>query len=166
MSISRKQLKDELLTTPDGLLAGGFGSGLSPIAPGTAGSLAAMIPGYFLLQWHPTGFVVVIATTFLIGTWVCDRVGKRLGRADHGALVIDEFVGMWITLLAATTHPASLAAAFLLFRAFDVIKPPPIRQLERGVKGGLGVMLDDVLAGLLAAGTLLLLTYGYGEITS
>ena len=154
MTTSRTELKRVLLRTPDGLIAGGLGSGLSPIAPGTAGSVAALVPGILLL-WAGVPYLLAgIVFCIAIGTWACEQAGKRLGVHDHGAIVIDEFAGMWIALLAASLSPLSLVAAFALFRVFDILKPPPIGWLDRHIHGGAGVMVDDLVAGVFAAGCL------------
>lgn len=154
MSISRSELKKILLTTPDGLIAGGFGSGLSPKAPGTAGSAAALIPGVLLLHAGLPVLAAAIVVCTVVGIWACERTGKRLGVHDHGAIVIDEFAGLWIALVAATVSPWSIAAAFVLFRVFDILKPPPIGWLDRHIHGGAGVMVDDLVAGVFAAAAL------------
>ncbi|HEX7128599.1 MAG TPA: phosphatidylglycerophosphatase A [Rhodanobacteraceae bacterium] len=154
-TLTRGQLR-ALLTHPAGWIACGFGSGLVPRAPGTAGSLVALIPWWFALRELPVGwYVAALALAFALGVWACDVAGKRLGVDDHRALVWDEFVGQWIALAAAprSSWPwmaAFMVAGFALFRLFDVWKPWPIRVADRRVHGGFGVMLDDVLAGIYA----------------
>lgn len=150
-----------LLSTPAGWLACGFGSGLAPIAQGTFGSLAAILPWLLLRQWSLPINVLVIVVGFAIGVWACDVAGRALGVDDHRSLVWDEFVGQWIALLPALLAPwCAVIVGFVLFRLFDVWKPWPIRYLDRHLKGGLGVMVDDVVAGLFAAVLLkLLLNY-------
>ncbi|RDS83013.1 phosphatidylglycerophosphatase A [Dyella monticola] len=141
-----------LLSTPAGWLACGFGSGLTPVAQGTFGSLAAILPWLLLrhLSLPLNGVVIVIG--FIIGVRACDVAGRRLGVDDHRSLVWDEFIGQWIALLPALVAPWwAVAIGFLLFRLFDVWKPWPIRYLDRHLKGGLGVMVDDVVAGCFAA---------------
>ncbi len=135
----------------DGFLAMGFGSGLSPKAPGTAGTLVA-VPLAWLMQ--PLGtwvMLAIVAVTFAFGTWICDRVGRRLGVSDHGSLVWDEFVGYWFAIAFVPPGWAWLLAGFVAFRVFDILKPWPIRQADRHVHGGFGVMLDDLVAGGYAA---------------
>lgn len=140
-----------LLTHVDGWIATGFGSGLSSRAPGTVGSLVALIPWWFALRALPTAwYIAVLIITFAIGVWACDAAGKRLGVDDHRALVWDEFVGQWIALCAAPLGWIGMLAGFALFRLFDIWKPWPIRVADARVHGGLGVMLDDVLAGVYA----------------
>lgn len=136
---------------PAHAIAFGFGAGLAPRAPGTAGTLAAWALGALLLQ-HVPALALLAATPplFLLGVWACGVAGRHLGVPDHGAMVWDEIVA-FLAVLALV--PATLlwqAAAFALFRAFDIAKPPPIRALERRWHGGFGVMFDDVLAAAYA----------------
>jgi phosphatidylglycerophosphatase A len=144
-----------LLSTPAGWLACGFGSGLAPVAQGTFGSLASILPWLLLRQLSLPLNVLVIVIGFLIGVWACEVAGRTLGVDDHRSLVWDEFIGQWIALLPALWAPWwAVALGFVLFRLFDVWKPWPIRWLDRHLKGGLGVMVDDVVAGLFAAALL------------
>lgn len=141
-----------LLSTPAGWLACGFGSGLAPVAQGTFGSLAAILPWLLLRQLSWPLNVLVIVIGFAIGVWACDIAGRKLGVDDHRSLVWDEFIGQWIALLPALRAPWwAVVLGFALFRLFDVWKPWPIRYLDRHLKGGLGVMVDDVVAGVFAA---------------
>jgi phosphatidylglycerophosphatase A len=141
-----------LLSSPAGWLACGFGSGLAPVAQGTFGSLAAILPWLLLRQLSWPVNVLIIVIGFAVGVWACDVAGRALGVDDHRSLVWDEFVGQWIALLPALLAPWwAVMAGFVLFRLFDVWKPWPIRWLDRHLKGGLGVMVDDVVAGLFAA---------------
>lgn len=141
-----------LLSTPAGWLACGFGSGLAPVAQGTFGSLAAILPWLLLRQLSWPLNLLVIAIGFVVGVWACDMAGRKLGVDDHRSLVWDEFVGQWIALLPALLAPWwAIVIGFALFRLFDVWKPWPIGYLDRHLKGGLGVMMDDVIAGLFAA---------------
>lgn len=147
-----------LLATPAGWLACGFGSGLAPVAQGTFGSLAALLPWLLLRQLTWPVYLAVLLVSFVVGVWACERAGRALGVDDHRSLVWDEFVGLWIALLPALIAPWwSVLAGFALFRLFDVWKPWPIRWLDRHLKGGLGVMVDDVVAGVFAALVLALL---------
>jgi phosphatidylglycerophosphatase A len=152
----RKVLTDTqrraLLSSPAGWLACGFGSGLAPVAQGTFGSLAAILPWLLLRQLSLPINLLVIAIGFAIGVWACDVAGRALGVDDHRSLVWDEFIGQWIALLPALLAPWwAVIVGFILFRLFDVWKPWPIRWLDRHLKGGMGVMVDDVVAGLFAA---------------
>ena len=139
-----------LLKSPAQLLAFGFGSGLSPKAPGTAGSLAALPLYYLLTMLSLPAYVTVVSIAGIAGIWICDRASRELGVHDHPGIVWDEFVGMWIAATALPADPLWLAFAFLSFRFFDIIKPWPVSWLDRNVRGGFGIMIDDVAAGLLA----------------
>jgi phosphatidylglycerophosphatase A len=132
---------------PAHFIALGFGAGLSPWAPGTAGTLVA-IPLWWLVGggYEPLVLLGVLAFLFAVGVWACERTGRDLGVSDHGAMCWDEIVAFLLVLAVVPEDPWWQAAAFLLFRAFDVVKPPPIRQLEMRFKGGFGVMFDDLLA--------------------
>lgn len=153
-----------LLSSPAGWLACGFGSGLTPVAQGTFGSLASILPWLLLRQWSLPINLLIIVVGFAIGVWACDVAGRALDVDDHRSLVWDEFIGQWIALLPALIAPWwAVAAGFVLFRLFDVWKPWPIRWFDSHVKGGMGVMIDDVLAGLMAALVLwLLLSFAHG----
>lgn len=140
-----------LLSHPAGWIATALGAGLSPKAPGTAGSLVALLPWWFLLRGLPVGwYLAVLAAGFVLGVWACSVCDRRLGMHDQGALVWDEVIGMWITLIAAPTPWWWMWVGFALFRLFDIWKPWPVRLADRRVRGGLGVMLDDVVAGVYA----------------
>jgi phosphatidylglycerophosphatase A len=132
---------------PAHMIALGFGAGLSPFAPGTAGTLAAF-PFWWLLRGveDPLALLAAIVFLFGVGVWVCGVTGRHLGVSDHGAMCWDEVVAFLLVLAIAPDDPWWQAGAFFLFRAFDVVKPPPIRQLETRFKGGFGVMFDDILA--------------------
>ena len=132
---------------PAHFIALGFGAGLARWAPGTAGTLVA-IPIWFLVggAYDTPVLLGLLAFLFAVGVWACELTGRHLGVADHGAMCWDEIVAFLLVLLLCPADPLWQGAAFFLFRAFDVIKPPPIRQLERRIKGGFGVMFDDLLA--------------------
>ena len=139
-----------VLRDPVCFLAFGFGSGLAPKAPGTFGTLAA-IPLYLLAAQTPLPvYLAVTALMFIGGVWLCGRCEQILGVQDHSGIVWDEFVGLFITLAAAPVDPLTLGMGFLLFRLFDIAKPWPIGWLDKRIHGGLGVMLDDALAGVYA----------------
>lgn len=136
-----------LWSHPAYLLAFGFGAGLSPRAPGTVGTLIGF-PLFWLLAQVPgrPAQLVLLAAAFGAGIWICGRTGKALGIEDFGGIVWDEIVAFALVLVFTPRSVLWFAVAFGLFRLFDIVKPFPIRQLERRVPGGLGVMLDDLLA--------------------
>lgn len=135
---------------PVHFLALGFGAGLAPWMPGTAGTLAA-IPVYLLVAQLPLAYYLVVTLACgLVGIWLCDRTARDAGVHDHPAIVWDEIVGYLITMIAIPPSWYAVLAGFLLFRLFDIVKPWPIRLLDRYVKGGFGIMIDDVAAGALA----------------
>ena len=136
-----------LLAHPADLVALGFGTGLAPIAPGTVGTLLAFPIYRVLAGWlAPVELLAAIAGFFALGIWACRKTGDHLGIADHSAMNWDEVVAFLLVL--ALTPPALgwEIFAFLAFRFFDVVKPPPIRHFDRTIKGGLGVMFDDLVA--------------------
>ncbi len=140
-----------LLSHPAHFIALGFGTGLSPLAPGTVGTLLAF-PLYALLaRWlAPELLAGAIVGLFAIGVWACGRAGRDLGAADHGSMNWDEVVAFLAVLLFTPPGLVWQAFAFVAFRVFDIAKPPPIRHVDRTVKGGLGVMLDDAIAAFYA----------------
>jgi len=151
----------EVLGNINHFFAFGFGSGLAPKAPGTFGTLAA-IPIYWLVQdlsWPI--YVSWLMVTFSLGVYWCDRSSKQLGVHDHGGIVWDEFVGYWITMFLAPAGWLWIILGFVLFRFFDILKPWPISWLDRKVDGGLGIMVDDVLAGVYAFIVLQICVYFY-----
>lgn len=134
--------------SPSGFLAFGFGSGLSPFAPGTMGTLVA-IPFIFVLKsLGNVGFWVALVLLFLLGISLCGQVSRKLGVHDHGGIVWDEMVGYWLAVAFVPLQWPWLLAGFLLFRFFDIVKPWPIRYLDKKIHGGFGIMIDDVLAAL------------------
>lgn len=144
-----------MLASPARTLALGFGSGLLKPAPGTWGTLFGWAVHAAWLRQLETGWrLAVIALAFGAGIWACGRAGRDLGVADHGALVWDEVVAIWLLLAVAPPGWMAEAAAVLLFRVFDITKPPPIRQVDARLKSGLGVMADDLLAAAYAWGVL------------
>ncbi|MBS0194292.1 MAG: phosphatidylglycerophosphatase A [Proteobacteria bacterium] len=140
-----------LLRHPLGWIATGFGSGLSPRAPGTVGSAAALLPWWlWLRELSLPYYLAALVIAFAVGVWAAHWVVRRSGVDDPQMVVWDEFVGVWIALLAAPAGWVWMLAGFALFRLFDIAKPWPVGWADRTVKGGLGVMFDDVLAGLYA----------------
>ena len=141
-----------LLRRPAHLIAFGFGAGLIPVAPGTFGTLLAL-PLYWLIRPEvgPMEYLLVIVVLFGLGIWACDVTGRAIGAPDHGGMVWDETVAFLLVLFFTPAAPhwhtvAWQAVAFLLFRLFDILKPPPIRYYDRTFKSGFGVMLDDLVA--------------------
>lgn len=169
---AKQKFRDRVFRDPAYFVAAGFGSGLLPKAPGTWGALVGMV--IYVLALRPLSLPVygaVVASAFFLGVIVSGRVTRQLGVEDHQGIVWDEVVGVWVTmafvpgLLAGDLAvPGSewlwIVAGFVLFRVFDIVKPWPIRSLEQGVRGGWGVMLDDVLAGVYAGVVLLIAMAG------
>lgn len=140
-----------LLKHPMGFLALGFGSGLVPVAPGTAGTLAA-VPLYLLLQPLALNlYLPLVVALFIAGIPICAYAAERMGVHDHPAIVWDEVVGYLVTMTLAPEGWQWVLAGFVLFRFFDVLKPWPIRWLDKKIHGGTGIMLDDLVAGVFAA---------------
>ena len=145
------------LLNPVSFLALGFGSGLAPVAPGTAGTVVA-IPVYLLLQPLAMDlYLPLVVALFIAGIPICAYTANRLKVHDHPGIVWDEVVGYLLTMAFAPAGWFWVVAGFVLFRIFDVAKPWPIKWLDRQVNGGLGIMLDDLLAGVFAAAALQLL---------
>lgn len=152
-------LSPRLLRDPVHLLALGFGTGLVPRAPGTAGTLLGVLLDPLL---RPLGLelrIVVVALMFGAGVWLCGESARRLGVHDHPAIVWDEIVGYLALMLVLPAGWGWALAGFVAFRFFDIVKPWPIRQLDHGVGGGLGIMVDDVMAA--AWGAVVLLGIGF-----
>ena len=151
-----------MISDPWFFLAFGFGSGLAPRAPGSWGSLVGLV--LYILAVQLAGmpqvyFVAIILIAFAAGVYVCGRVARELGVHDHGGIVWDEFVGLWLALFALPSGWLWPLIGFALFRFFDIVKPFPIGWFDRQVKGGLGIMVDDVLAGSMAFVVLQLLLW-------
>ena len=147
-----------MLSHPAHLVAMGFGTGLSPFAPGTVGTVLGFpLYAVFALWLRPYEILALAVPLFALGVWACERTGRALGISDHSGMVWDEVVAFLVILVFTPQRWPWLAAAFFVFRFFDVVKPPPIRYFDRNVKGGFGVMLDDLLA---AGYTLLVLSVG------
>lgn len=138
------------LTNPVHFLAFGFGSGLIPKAPGTAGSLVAIFPLLWLDQLNLESYLIFLVIAILLGIYLCGKTSRDLAVADHPGIVWDEFCGIWLTMVAVPLTWQWLIAGFLLFRFFDIIKPWPINWLDKNVSGGLGIMVDDLLAAVYA----------------
>ena len=140
-----------VLTDPVHFLAFGFGTGLAPFAPGTVGSLPGVLLFWLTLDLGLYVQLGVAAALVVSGVWLCGESARRIGVHDHGGIVWDEITGMYITLLAAPLSLAGWVLAFVLFRLFDIVKPSPIRDLDHRLGGGVGIMLDDLVAALYAA---------------
>ena len=132
---------------PAYIIALGAGAGLVPAAPGTAGTLLAFPLSWLLAAYAtPAGALAAIAGAFALGIWACGATGRALGAADHGAMVWDEVVAFALVLVFTPAGWPWQVGAFVLFRFFDIVKPPPIRYFDRRLKSGFGVMFDDLLA--------------------
>ncbi len=159
MKESVDNLTRKVLTDPVNFVAFGFGTGLAPFAPGTVGSLPGVLLAWLMLDvgiYFQLGVAVALS---LAGIWICGESARRIGVHDHGGIVWDEICGMYITLLLAPPTVLGFALAFGLFRFFDIVKPWPIRDLDHRLGGGLGIMLDDLVAALYAL--ILLVLYGW-----
>lgn len=149
------------LRNPIHFLALGFGSGLAAKAPGTFGTLAA-IPLYLLMmQLSFPVYILCIVLGTIAGIYICGKAAKDMQVHDHGAIVWDEVIGLLITMIAAPAGLLWLVIGFGLFRFFDILKPWPIRWLDKHVHGGFGIMIDDVLAGILALFCLQVLAFNF-----
>jgi len=155
ISTSKRRLTAaDLWRDPTNFLALGFGSGLAPVAPGTFGTLVAL-PVYWWLAMLPLEiYVAAVLAASLFGIWICGRASRSLHTDDHPGVVWDEICGYLIAMCAVPRSWQWMLAGFVLFRAFDILKPWPIRAADQRVSGGFGVMLDDIIAGLF---TLILL---------
>lgn len=138
-------------------VATALGAGLVPKAPGTAGTIAAIPLAYLTAAWSGSLRVALWLFITVIGTWSAKELDERMGTGDHQSICIDEVLGYGIAAWTAGTEPLALAAAFVLFRFFDIVKPWPVRQIDRWSKkkaspwrGGFGVMADDIVAGVQA----------------
>ncbi|MEM7195686.1 MAG: phosphatidylglycerophosphatase A [Pseudomonadota bacterium] len=151
MSLSKRDLKlADLFARPSNFFAFGFGSGLVPYAPGTAGTIVG-VP--IVVLFGQSGDVMLLLTTalfFVAGIWICRHAAEYLEVHDHGGIVWDEIVGFMVCMCFIPITWNSMLVGFLLFRFFDVMKPWPIRVVDRKVSGGFGIMLDDVIAGVFA----------------
>ncbi|MCK5725523.1 MAG: phosphatidylglycerophosphatase A [Thiotrichaceae bacterium] len=157
--MDQKELNKRVLSSPIHFLAFGFGTGLSPIAPGTVGTLAA-IPIYLLIQPLPLiAYLLICLVVSLFGIWLCGRSQDELNLHDPGGIVWDEIAGYLITMILAPPGWLWIVLGFIFFRIFDIWKPWPIRWIDSKVEGGLGVMLDDIIAAVFALVALQLCVY-------
>ena len=147
------------LKEPVHLLALGFGAGLVPIGPGTAGTLLAVLPAWLMADWPLIARIGVVVATLVVGIWICGESARRLEVHDHPAIVWDEIAGFLAISLVVPADIVWFAAAFGLFRLFDIVKPWPIRDLDHSLHGGIGIMLDDTVAAGYGAACLLFYQY-------
>jgi phosphatidylglycerophosphatase A len=155
MSSGAPRLSPRLLRDPVHFFALGFGSGLAPKAPGTAGTLVGVLLDPVLRLLGLELRIAVVALMFIVGVWLCGESARRLGAHDHGGIVWDEIVGYLALMLVLPAGWPWALAGFVVFRFFDILKPWPIRQLDHGVGGGFGIMLDDIVASVWGALVLL-----------
>ena len=141
MNLTRK-----VFNHPYYFIAFGFGSGLAKKAPGTFGTLMALPLYYFLSQTPHLVYLSITIVSFIFGVYISQIISNELGVDDYSGIVWDEIVGMWLTLFLVPVNLLWIGLGFILFRFFDILKPPPIRWVDKRVKSGLGVMLDDVIA--------------------
>ncbi|MEJ2129465.1 MAG: phosphatidylglycerophosphatase A [Woeseiaceae bacterium] len=151
MSKFDKALARSVFTDPVHLLAFGLGTGLAPYAPGTVGSLLGVALAWITVDMGLVPQIGLAIALFLAGIPICGESAKRLGIHDHGGIVWDEIAAMYLVLIFTPFGLYAWILAFGLFRAFDIVKPWPIRDLDHRLKGGLGIMLDDLVAALYAA---------------
>lgn len=153
------------MSNPWHVFAVGFGSGLSPLVPGTMGTLASVPFALLLSGVSPLVYCLVVLLACVIGVKICDLTARDMGVHDHGSIVWDEFAGFWITMIPVVLFaPVALdwhywLTGFVLFRFFDMVKPWPISWLDKKVHGGLGIMIDDIVAGVISAIGLLLIAH-------
>jgi phosphatidylglycerophosphatase A len=159
MNNGPENLSRSVLTDPVNFLAFGFGTGLAPFAPGTFGSIPGLILFWLTLDFGLYVQLSIAIAMALVGIWICGESARRIGVHDHGGIVWDEIVGMYVTLFLAPVSIVGFVLAFVLFRVMDIVKPWPIRDLDHSMQGGLGIMLDDLLAAVYAA--LPLALYGW-----
>lgn len=139
-----------IFSSPVHFLAFGFGSGLAPWAPGTAGTLVAVVLEWPLRSQGIEIRFLVAVLLFVAGVWICGESSRRLGVHDHGGIVWDEIAGYFLTMLLAPEGWQWSVLGFALFRLFDIVKPWPIREIDHRLGGGLGIMVDDTLAAVFA----------------
>jgi len=147
--VSSTRIGTAALSSPANIIALGAGLGLAPKAPGTFGTLLG-IPLLFLMPENLWAYAIVLVALFALGVWCCDACAKNLKVHDHPGIVWDEVVGYLITMMAVPRSALWIVVGFVLFRIFDILKPWPIGWIDKHVQGGLGIMLDDVLAAIFA----------------
>jgi phosphatidylglycerophosphatase A len=154
MAKTKSDFRREVLRDPVNLLAFGLGTGLSPVAPGTAGSLLGLALAWVTIDMPLQLRLMVAIALILSGVWICGESARRIAVHDHPGIVWDEIAGIYLALLVVPPSIWAWALGFGLFRLFDVWKPWPIRDLDHRLKGGLGIMLDDLVAALYTASIL------------
>lgn len=164
MSEKNRKIHLHELKDPVVFIALGFGSGLSPKAPGTAGTLMTVPLVYFLQQQTLLVYVLVTLFVLITGSWVCGYAAKKLQVHDHSAIVYDEVAGFLCTMFMVPANWTLMLTGFVLFRFFDAVKPWPISWLDKNMHGGFGIMFDDVVAGIFSLLCLMLLQYGYPSL--
>ena len=147
----------QLLMNPVQMLAFGFGSGLAKKAPGTMGTLVALPIYYSVVMFLADYYLPILLLVCVLGIWICGQAAKELGVHDHGGIVWDEIAGYLLTMYWVEFSWQNMLMGFILFRLFDILKPWPINWIDKKVAGGFGIMLDDLIAALMAAACL----YGY-----
>ncbi len=145
-------------------IATGLYVGKIPKAPGTWGSLAAFVPWYFVKDVDLLTYFFILVALFIIGFFTAGSTEKILDSPDSGSIVIDEILGMFITLLLAPAHPFAWVLGFILFRIFDIAKPFPVSWFDQHIHGGIGIMMDDVIAGLYALISLQVIWFIVGSL--
>jgi len=161
MSDKNRKIYLTELKDPVVFVAMGFGSGLSPKAPGTAGTLMAVPLVYFLQQQTLLVYILVTLFVLLTGSWICGYATKKLQVHDHSGIVYDEVAGFLITMFMVPESWILMLIGFALFRFFDAVKPWPISWFDKNVHGGFGIMFDDVIAGIISLSCLMLLQHWY-----
>ncbi|VUD59383.1 Phosphatidylglycerophosphatase A [Thalassocella blandensis] len=155
MKLNKVEQPQKVFTDPTNFLAFGLGSGLSPVMPGTVGTLAA-VPLYLLmvttLPWWLYALLTLIGA--IVGIYLCGKAADNFNVHDHPGIVWDEFVGFWITMFLVPFSWSWMIVGFVIFRVFDMVKPWPISLADKKVHGGFGIMFDDILAGIAACGTM------------
>jgi phosphatidylglycerophosphatase A len=146
----KQGLAGKVFSNPIYFIAFGFGSGLSPFAPGTCGTLAAIPLYYFIQSFSLLHYSIILLLAVLIGIWVCDSVERDIGVHDYSGIVWDEVCGFGLTMWAAPKGWLWIGIGFLLFRLFDIVKPWPIAWMDRQLPRGFGVMVDDLMAAVYA----------------
>ena len=147
MKFKRNRAPTSVWRNPVHFLAFGLGTGASPYAPGTVGTLLG-IPLVYVLAGSPLWLYLLVTVVVVVaGIWISDKTSKDIGVHDHSGIVIDEVAGYLVTMIAIPVNPWTLVSGFLVFRVFDILKPWPIGTVDRRLKGGPGIMVDDLLAG-------------------